>query len=204
MAVAPGKNEYERLKKQINQLKQNPMMALSQDMHRTLLDLAKYADESKFDTTTEYNGMKYTSLIGHARTPAPNTALTRNTVKEIETGLENLFNKGTKLDDALAVFQGHVTKEKAKLGGYNIHHYDLPAILGTIKDSKVKNFFQEAASTSLDFYHGYSATTKDPYSLTGASMRQEHIHQNLLNRKRTLLYQVKPLQMDKNLHSSIT
>ncbi|MFE4029162.1 hypothetical protein ACFX4N_23695 [Priestia sp. YIM B13551] len=182
MAVAPGKHEYERLKTQINQLKRNPMMAVSQDMHRTLLDLAKYADADKFKSAT-LNGKAYTSLIGHARTPAAGTALTRNTVKEIEAGLNNLFNKGTKLEDALSIFQHDLKTNNAKLGGYNIHHYDLPAILGSIKNKDMKDFFTSASKTSLDFYHGYSATAKDPYSLTGASLRQEHIHQALLGKK---------------------
>lgn len=189
LAVAPGKHEYERLKSQINQLKQNPMMSISQDMHRTLLDLSKYSDDKKFQRFTKtgerllQDGKEYTLLSGHARVPAANTAFTRNTVEEIEAGLNNLYKHGTKLEDALSIFKKHIESTNSKLGGYNIHHYDLPAILSSIKDKDTKDFFTSASKNSLDFYHGYSATAKDPYSLTGASLRQEHIHQSLLNKK---------------------
>ncbi|HDR7632485.1 TPA: hypothetical protein QCX75_001175 [Bacillus mycoides] len=183
MAVAPEKDVYARLKQQINKLKQNPMMSVSQDMHRTLLDLAKYTDASKFKSATS-NGKSYMSLLGHSRVPSIDTAFTRNTIEEIERGLNNLFYKGTKLEDALSIFQGHIMSSNAKLGGYNIHHYDLPAILGIVKDTSTKKFFNDAAKNSLDFFHGYSATVKNPYSLTGASLRQEHIYQALLAKRK--------------------
>lgn len=179
MAVAPGKHEYARLKQQINQLKKNPMMAVSQDMHRTLLDLAKYSDGNKFKSVT-HNGQAYMSLLGHSRVPSAGTAFTRNTIDEIELGLNNLYSKGTKLEDALSIFQSHIKSTNSKLGGYNIHHYDLPAIIGAAGNSSTKKFFSNAAKDSLDFYHGYSAAVKDPYSLTGSSLRQEHIHQALI------------------------
>ncbi|MES9681819.1 hypothetical protein ABWK22_02640 [Gottfriedia acidiceleris] len=185
MAIAPGKHEYARLKQQINQLKQNPMMAVSRDMHRTLLDLAKYSDANMFkETVNKSNGQAYTSLLGHSRVPSAGSAFTRNTINEIELGLNNLFHKGTKLEDALAMFQHHIQSTNSKLGGYNIHAYDLPAIIGSAGNKRTKRFFSEAAKNSLDFYHGYSAVVKDPYSLTGASLRQEHIHQHLLGRNK--------------------
>lgn len=183
MAVAPGKDEYARLKQQINRLKQNPMMAVSQDMHRTLLDLAKYSDANKFKSATS-NGKAYMSLLGHSRVPSAGTAFTRNTIEEIERGLNNLYHKGTKVEDALSIFQNHIKSTNSKLGGYNIHHYDLPAIIGAAGNKSTKEFFRSVAKDSLDFYHGYSATAKDPYSLTGSSLRQEHIHQSLLSKKK--------------------
>lgn len=183
MAVAPEKDAYSQLKQQINKLKQNPMMSVSQDIHRILLDLTKYSDESKFKRATS-NGKSYMSLLGHSRVLPTDTAFTRNTIEVIERGLNNLFHKGTKLEDALSIFQGYIMSSNAKLGGYNIHHYDLPAILGIIKDTSTKKFFADAAKSSLDFFHGYSATVENPYSLTGASLRQEHIYQAILAKRK--------------------
>ena len=141
MAVAPEKDAYSQLKQQINKLKQNPIMSVSQDIHRILLDLTKYSDESKFKRATS-NGKSYMSLLGHSRVLPTDTAFTRNTIEVIERGLNNLFHKGTKLEDALSIFQGYIMSSNAKLGGYNIHHYDLPAILGIIKDTSTKNSLQ--------------------------------------------------------------
>lgn len=184
MAIAPGKYEYERIKGHINQLKKNPMMAVSQDMHRTLLDLAKYSDASRFKKITATGKPAYTSLLGHSRIPATGTAFTRNTIKEIEMGLNILYTQGTKLEDALSIFQSHIKSTNSKLGGYNIHAYDLPAIMSVTKDKKMKDFFSSSAKSSLDFYHAYASTVKDPYTLTGASTRQEHIHQALLSKNK--------------------
>ncbi|UOE58081.1 hypothetical protein [Cytobacillus oceanisediminis] len=181
MAIAPGKKEYQRMKDQIQLLKQNPMMGVSQDMHRTLLDLAKYSNVNHFKTA-QFDGKAYTSLLEHKRVPSAGAAFTRKTIEEIEMGLENLYSKGTKLSQAMSIFEGHVKKTGSLLGGYNIHAYDLPALMSTVKNKSTKRFLETASKNSLDFYHAYSATTKNPYSLTGASLRQEHIHQYLLGK----------------------
>lgn len=182
MAVAPSSHEYARFKQAIDRLKTNSMAGLSQDMHRSLLDLVKYADLRKF-ADGEYGGRKFKALTGHNRVPVANTALTGKTLKEVELGLNNLYHHGTKLDDAFDIFKTHIQRTDSKLAGYNIHAYDLPAMMSVMKDKDMKSFFETKSKESLDFYHGYNAAVEDPYSLTGASLRQEHIHQALLNKK---------------------
>ncbi|WP_263117445.1 hypothetical protein [Bacillus subtilis] len=182
MAVAPGKNEYQRLKQSIQELKQNPMKGITQDLHRSILDLTKYADINKF-VNDEYGGQRFTALSGHARVPAANTALTTRVLQQAELGLNNLYTRGTNLNTSLSIFQSHLQNTNSKLAGYNIHHYDLPAILSITQNQRVKKYFESAAKKSLDFYHGYSAIVENPYELTGSSLRQEHIHQSLISKK---------------------
>lgn len=181
MAVAPSDHEYNRFKRHIEDLKKNPLMGISQDLHRSILDLTKYSDIKKI-TEGDYFGHKFASINDHARVPTALTALTTETLRQAELGLNNLYSKGTKIEDAFSIFQNYVQKTNSKLGGYNIHHYDLPAILGIANNKGTKEFLANEAKKALDFYHGYSAVTEDPFTLTGASLRQEHIHQSLLSK----------------------
>lgn len=182
MAVAPGEMEYKRFMKEIQELKLNPHKRVSEDMKRSLLDFVKYSDSRKFKADI-YGKHSYMSITGHARIPVANTAFTLNAIKEMEMGLNNLYHKGTNKEVALKIFQNHLDSTGSKIGGYNIHHYDLPAIVGSTKNTSLQSFFRSAYGSSLDFYHGYSATSEDPYTLTGASVRQEHVHQNLIRGK---------------------
>lgn len=183
IAVKPTKEVVDRLSSAIDQLANNKGMALSKDMERSLLDLTKYSDKKNFVMNRDHHGKKYTEIIGHAKIFPSNAAITSHTIAQMREGLNNLMSVETTVDEAMNIFKSEIESKNSKIAGYSIHNYDVPALISSTSDQTLRGFFRNIGTTSLDFYHAFSATTETPYSLIGGSARQEAIHRRLLESK---------------------
>lgn len=183
IAVKPTKEVADRLSSAIDQLANNKGMALSKDMERSLLDLTKYSDKKNFVTNRNHHGRNYTEIVGHARVLPSNAAITSHTIAQMREGLNNLMSVGTTVDEAMSIFKSEIERKQSKIAGFNIHNYDVPSLISSTSDQTLRGFFKNIGTTSLDFYHAFSATTETPYSLIGGSARQEAIHRRLLESK---------------------
>lgn len=179
IAVKPTEEVEKILTSAINKLENNKGMVLSKDMERSLLDLTKYSDPNNFVYGRYRNGRTYTEITGHAKVWSSGTAITDKTIAQMRAGLNNLMDMGTPVDAALSIFKDEIERSGSKITGYNIHHYDVPSLISSTSNQTLRNFFQQASSSSLDHYHSFSAVTETPYTLIGGSAKQEHAHKHL-------------------------
>lgn len=204
LLVKPTKSVYDSLQTLIGDLKKTKGVAwqsFSDDQRRTLSDLILYGIKNPDELFTERNGITYVNNQMRQNLPLTGSIINDPTsIRRMEMGLSHLWEKGNDISKVALEFNSMVqeissrTKQDIKLGGYNIHAFDIPVFMDTIDngiakhakngDSTVIKALQTLKSTvekvqHVDVYAGINVLYSDGLKRFGMNKKLENLAGNL-------------------------
>jgi hypothetical protein len=197
LLVRPDSGVYSEIQKLLGDLKGSQGRSwknFSDDQRRSLSDLVLYAGGEKelFDKS---GGVTYVKKQMRSLMPLTGSVLSDPTmIGRMEMGLNNLWTHGNDIGTLAQEMNSMIadikkkTKQDIKIGGYNIHAFDIPVFQDYInsglakdnQDSKVTKALQTLKSTvnsvdHIDVYAGINTLYTDGLQRFGMNKKLEHL-----------------------------
>ncbi len=197
LLVRPNDNAFSHINELLQQLKNSKGKAwqhFSNDQRRTLSDLTLYGTKDISKIFSTVNGV--TSVHGQMREnmPLPGSIFDARSIEHMELGLANLRKygnrRGTIANEINTMMHGirTTTKQDIKIGGYNIHAFDIPLFMDYINSGIAKNNPNSTIHKSLqtlqsniantqhvDLYAGINSLYTDSLERFGVNKKLENL-----------------------------
>lgn len=167
LVVGLQNNEVNKIKGIIDRIKNARIDPnLTSDEYRSVYDLMKYSDPTKF-ITMDVGGRSIKVVTGHAEGLPTYMSSLKTHWKTIQAGLDNMMdkNKTNSLDEMIKSFNHYVSvnSQTHKFVGFNQNIYDFPTLLenfgrpevsGLVKDKHALSVFNDTlrSTRSLDMF----------------------------------------------------